>query len=162
MKNVIRLLAMLILGVILFTSCSAFSDLEKEDTKEPVFAYRPDLEWIPEGGGRFASNGKMIRYEVRLVEDESALYPVEVYVEGLGDGHYIPEAYLEELGWEVLSEDAWKHIRGGVEGRKYYAATADEIYNGFSVVDMLVASDVDDYDFDDVQVYVLQLEQKAE
>ncbi|MBO5778616.1 MAG: hypothetical protein J6R82_03510 [Clostridia bacterium] len=161
MKNTIRLIAMLILSVILFTSCSAFLDLEEEETKEPVFAYRPDLEWLPEGGGRVASPFEKIRFEIRLVEDESALYPVEVYVDGVEKDHYIPEAYLEQLGWEELPEDAWKYICDGVEGRKYYAATAEKIYD-FSVVDMLVACDVGDFDYSEVQVYVLQLEQETE
>lgn len=164
MKNIIRLIAMLMLGMILFTSCAAFPGLEdkEEEEGEPVFAYRPDLQWIPEGGMRFASPGDKIRFEVKLVEDESARYPVEVYVDGVEKDHYIPEAYLQKLGWEALPADAWKYVSDGVEGRTYYAATADEIF-AFSVVDMLVACDDEgEVDYDNLQVYVLQLEQETE
>ena len=108
---------------------------------------------------RFASTREKIRFEIKMVENESALYPVEIYVKGVeGEDAYIPAAYVESLGWEKLPADAWKHISGGVEGRQYYAATADQIF-GYSLVDMMLTFTDIEYSYADLQVYILQLEQ---
>ncbi len=167
MKKIWKSAVLLLLCGVCLSACAvlpqSLSQIEDEQKdKEAVFAYRPDLEWIPEGGMRFVSAQEKIRFEVKLVEDESALYPVEIYVEGVeGEEAYIPAAYVESLGWEKLPADAWQHISGGVEGKQYYAATADQIF-GYSLTDMLLACKDADFTYADLQVHILQLEQPTQ